>query len=179
MWAPSKMPQSPEGCFKLNPSCDSESHSRIHINVWITLEASCAIAGGEKLRTNALCSGGNHEPYQSIRVKSRGNPQSGAKCKGSDRPTSWRLARACEHFWSQRCWTENQFLPLSALWSVCGFPIAIGSRHFGNCIPPARQSGKGWQGGLKYWVMRIINQGSSSEFLFGVGVFFVTEIKIF
>lgn len=60
---------------------------------------------------------------------------------------------------------RSRFLLLSALWSVCGFPTAVSFRHFSNFIPPARQSGKGWQGGLKYWVMRIINQGSSAEFL--------------
>lgn len=66
---------------------------------------------------------------------------------------------------SRRCWMEEPFFVLSALWSVCGFPIAISSRHFGNFTPPARQSGKGWQGGFKYWVMRIINQGPSADFL--------------
>lgn len=74
---------------------------------------------------------------------------------------------------SWRCWMEEPVFVLSALWSVCGFPIAISSRHFGNFTPPARQSGKGWQGGFKYWVMRIINQGPSADFLLFF-IFFVS-----
>lgn len=61
---------------------------------------------------------------------------------------------------------RSRFLLSSALWSVCGFPIAVSSRHFGSFIPPARQSGKSWQGRLKYWVMKIINQQPSVEFIF-------------
>lgn len=114
------MSQSPEICFMLNPSCDSQSHSRIHINVWMTLEESCAIAMGEKLRTNPLCPGGTHEPYQSIGVKSRGNPLSGAKCKGSD------FNPLCA------CWLEHVSISevRGAEWrnSFCS------CQHFGLCV---------------------------------------------
>lgn len=67
---------------------------------------------------------------------------------------------------------RSRFLLSSALWSVCGFPIAVSSRHFGSFIPPARQSGKSWQGRLKYWVMKIINQQPSVEFIFYFFFFF-------
>lgn len=79
------------------------------------------------------------------------------------------------HFWNlgDAEWRSG-FLLSSALWSVCGFPIAVSSRHFGSFIPPARQSGKSWQGRLNYWVMKIINQQPPLEFIFFFSSFLVS-----
>lgn len=76
--------QSSEICFKLNPSCDSQSYSRGHVNVLDHTRSQLCNSRGKKAMNKSSVQVVGDGSYQSTNEESRRNPWSGAKCKGGE-----------------------------------------------------------------------------------------------